>query len=165
VILRAPHGAGFIKEKSLPRWEALQYHSTDDRQKLPSQRIIAPHQEELGKKRELLSSYNVHLIISKVKSQGQYTTTACFWQLPAECINTTLYTVEFLPLHQAALLGHRASSCTCHLQTYLLRVNRLPFDAVGRFHQRLTQRGMGMDAVGDLFGGQFGIVGQYQLWQ
>ena len=36
----------------------------------------------------------------------------------------------------------------------------MPFDAVGCFHQRLAQRGVGVDAAGDLFGGQLGLTGQ-----
>jgi len=45
----------------------------------------------------------------------------------------------------------------------LLPVDGLAIDVVGRFHQDLAQRGMGVHTVGDLFSGQLGVVGQHQL--
>jgi len=50
----------------------------NDSQNLPSQRVSAPHQEELEEKGELPSSYKHHLI--NLKYHNQYITILRFWQ-------------------------------------------------------------------------------------
>lgn len=43
---------------------------------------------------------------------------------------------------------------------YRLHVNGQPFYGVGGFHDHFGQRGMGMDVVGDLCGGEFHHLGK-----
>jgi len=62
----------------------------NDSQNLPSQRVSAPHQEELEEKGELPSSYKHHLI--NLKHQKQYITILRLWQSFHPLICTSIVT-------------------------------------------------------------------------